>query len=297
MIVSRLFAPAPTSLPRRRLVLGLGILLAGCAEPYVRGGPVYETPAPPERQPVATLDVQGEVVVVQGGREFLGYDGMPLFEGDHLRTRASSYALCRFRDGDSVWLDYDTHVGMGSVFTFFGRVFASVSGIFQVDSEFVAASSEGTEFTVTIARTQPQFSVAVRRGAVLCRPRRGSWRPVRLQTGERLIGLAAATPRVDRLDAREQESEFGWVPGSGPTFRFRVPEQRPRTPTSPPRTPTPPPREPVPTPTRPPQRTTPPSTTTPGTTAPSVPRRPSGGIIERLERAPTTPAPSEPVIR
>jgi hypothetical protein len=288
MIVSRLFAPAPASLPRRRLVLGLGALLAGCAEPYVRGGPVYETPAPPQRQPIATLDVQGEVVVVQGGREFMGYDGMPLFEGDHLRTRASSYALCRFRDGDSVWLDYDTHVGVGSIFTFFGRVFASVSGVFQVDSEFVAASSEGTEFTVTIARTQPQFSVAVRRGAVLCRPRRGRWRPVRLQTGERLIGLAAATPRVDRLDAREQESEFGWVPGSGPPFRFRVPDRSPSRPSLPP-------RERAPTPPRPPQDTTPPSTPEP--TGPRVPRRPSGGIIERLEPAPTTPPPSEPVIR
>jgi hypothetical protein len=232
--------------------------------------------------------VQGAVEVVHDGRIVSGYDGMPLYAGDRVRTRGSSYALCRFRDGDAVWLDYDTQVRMGSVFTFFGRVFASVSGIFQVDSEFVAASSEGTEYTVTIGRTQPRFSVAVRRGVVLCRPRRASWRPIRLQAGERLIGLAAATPRMDRLDAREQEAEFGWVPGSGPTFRFRVPEQPPRTPTSPP-------REPAPTPPRPPQSTTPPSTTTP--TAPSVPRRPSGGIIERLERAPTTPPPSEPVIR
>lgn len=286
-------ASAPACLPRRRLVFGLGLVLAGCAEPYVRGGPVYDTPAPAAREPVATLDVQGPVEVVRDGRAVNGHDGMPLFLGDHLRTFASSYALCRFRDGDAVWLDHETHVGMGSVFTFFGRVFASVSGVFQVDSEFVAASSEGTEFTVTIERTQPRFSVAVRRGTVLCRPRRANWRPIRLQPGERLIGVGAATPRADRLDAREQETEFGWVPGSTPTFRFRFPEPSRRDPTSPRESTPRPPRESTPTPPAPPS-------TPPGTPPrqPTTPRRPSGGIIERLERVPTAPTPpSEPVIR
>jgi hypothetical protein len=265
----------PACLPRRRLVIGLGLVLSGC-EPYVRGGPVYEPPTSPTRTAIATLDIDGPVEVVHEGRTLTGRDGMPLFTGDRVRTYASSYALCRFRDGDAVWLDRDTHVRMGSVFTFFGRVFASVSGVFQVDSEFVAASSEGTEYTVTIGRGRPEFSVAVRRGAVLCRPRAGNWRPIRLNAGERLIGIGAATPRADRLDPREEESEFGWVRGSAPSLRFRFPEPSRRDPT--------PPRDPAPSDPSPPSR--------PGGPV----RRPSGGIIDRLERGPIT-TPSDPVIR
>ena len=128
-----------TFVQRRRIILGAGILLSGCAEPYRGPGP---DTAGPRR--IATLDVQGRVEVLQQGRVVAGSDGMPLFLGDEVRTLASSYAQCRFVDGDRVWLDYDTRVRIGSIFTFFGRVFASVSGVFQVDSEFVAASSEGT---------------------------------------------------------------------------------------------------------------------------------------------------------
>ena len=102
---------------RRRLLIGAGALLSGCAEPYViPGGGRTEGP-----QPVATLEVQGRVEVVQGGRLVEGHDGMPLFAGDDIRTFASSYAQCRFTDGSQVWLDYETRVRMGSIFALFGE--------------------------------------------------------------------------------------------------------------------------------------------------------------------------------
>jgi hypothetical protein len=266
---------------RRRLVLGAGILLSGCAEPYRIPG--SESAGP--RQ-IATLDVQGRVEVLQQGRVTPGRDGMPLFAGDEIRTFASSYAQCRFVDGDRVWLDYDTRVRMGSIFTFFGRVFAAVSGVFQVDSEFVAASSEGTEYTVTIGRGRPEFSVAVRSGAVLCRPRQGRWRPVRLLEGQRLVGRGVAEPGMERLDPAEYEAQFGWVPRSPdtPELRFRQPAPR-REPSAPPRSSSPPAAPPS----APPPGTTPPASTptkpaSPGTVSP----RPRGGLIERIQR----PSPS-----
>jgi ferric-dicitrate binding protein FerR (iron transport regulator) len=153
------------------------------------------------------------VDVLQAGRSTVGRDGMALHSNDVVRTFGSSYAQVRFLDGDQVWLDFDTRVRVGSIFTFFGRVFAAVSGVFEVDSEFVAASSEGTEYTVTIGRGgRNNFSVAVRTGAVRCVPRRGRWRAVRLVAGQRLRGQGGATPALDRLDNREMQSEFGWVP-------------------------------------------------------------------------------------
>jgi hypothetical protein len=255
--------------PRRRLLLGLGAVLTGCAEPYIVPGGASPAPSPPR---LATLDVQGRVDVAQAGRMLAGRDGMALYRGDEVRTFASTYAQVRFSDGDRVWLDYETRVRVGSIFTFFGRVFASVSGVFEVDSEFVAASSEGTQYTVTIGRPgRMDFSVAVRSGAVLCRSRRGSWRAVRLRAGQRLIGRGTATPRVDTLDSREQQVEFGWVP-SLRTVPDRIREPTPR-------------REPP----------SPSPSPAPNTTSPVRPRLPSS-VIERPEPQPPAP-PSEPVIR
>lgn len=271
---------------RRRLVLGAGCVLAGCADPYIvsgSGAPGY----------IATLEVEGRVEVLQGGRAVQGHDGMPLYRGDEVRTLGSGYAQCRFVDGDRVWLDHDTRVRVGSIFTFFGRVFASVSGIFQVDSEFVSASSEGTEYTVTIGRGQPDFRIAVRTGAVLCRPRQARWRPVRLVAGQRLTGRGPATPTADTLDAAEYETEFGWVPAArAPQPRVRPPELRFDTaPSRPPNAPgstSPPPSTPPTAPTAP---TAPPSKPGPGSSSGSGSPSKSGspavifprprGIIQR----------------
>lgn len=252
---------------RRRLVFGAGLLLAGCAEPY-------RLPGAPSA--IATLDVQGRVEVLQGGRIVAGHDGMPLYSGDEIRTAASSYALCRFADGNRVWLDYDTRVRMGSVFTFFGRVFAAVSGIFQIDSEFVAASSEGTEYTVSIGRSSTDFSVAVKSGTVLCRAPRGRWRPVRLVAGQRLAGSGIEPPSADRLDEGEYDAEFGWVPSAPP-----IPQLRFREPT--PRRESPPPRSKAPGTTErpaPPAPARPPASTAPGSVSPTLPRS-RGSIIQR----------------
>jgi hypothetical protein len=292
--------PVTPSMPivvRRRQVLALPLLLAGCADPYVLGGGGDTRPPPgpqPGPQRVATLDVEGEVEVTQGGRRFRGQDGNALFRGDEVRTFANSYAAITFVDGDRVWLDYDTRVRVGSLFAYFGRVFASVSGIFQVDSEFVAASSEGTEYTVTVGRGgRNNFSVAVRSGVVRCQPRRGRWAPIRLGASQRLRAMGDAQPAIDRIDAREAQEEFGWV---GRVSRPPIPRQqyvpstRPQSPTTPPQ-PTQPPA-----PQSPPPRTPAPQTPAPQTPAPQTP-----GVQPPLTRPPSSQIyrqpPPEPVIR
>ena len=286
---------------RRRQVLALPLLLAGCAEPYVIGGgdtrpPPGPPPGPqPGAQRVATLDVEGDVEVTQGGRRFRGQDGNPLFVGDEVRTLSGSYAAISFAGGNRIWLDYDTRVRVGSLFTYFGRVFASVSGIFQVDSEFVSASSEGTEYTVTVGRgARNAVSVAVRTGVVQCAPRRGRWGHIRLAAGQRLRAQGDAAPAIDGLDAREAQEEFGWV---GRISRGPIPRQQyvppTRSPTPPTRSPTPPPQSPpqAPAPQTPAPQTPAPQTPSPGTVQPPLTRPPSSAPIYRQ------PAPPEPVIR
>ena len=288
-------SPSTLVLVRRRRMLALPLLLAGCAEPYVVGGGGARPPPAPGPQRVATLDVEGDVEVVQSGRRFRGQDGNALFKGDEVRTFAGSYAAITFADGDRVWLDYDTRVRVGSLFAYFGRVFASVSGIFQVDSEFVAASSEGTEYTVTVGRgVRNAFSVAVRSGGVRCAPRRGRWAQIRLAAGQRLRAQGELQPAIDQMDAREAHEEFGWVDRiSRVPVVPRQPYAPPTRPQSPPQSPRPQaPAPQAPTTQTPPTQT--PPTQTPPTKSPAVQppltRPPSSAPIYRQ------PAP-EPVIR
>ena len=286
---------SPVTMALRRRMLFLPLALAGCAEPYVVGGQSGDTRPPSASQRVATLDVEGDVELIQGGRRVRGRDGDALNRGDEVRTFAGSYALLTFADGDRVWLDYDTRVRVGSIFTFFGRVFASVSGIFQVDSEFVAASSEGTEFTVTVGRAGRNiFSVAVRSGIVGCAPRRGRWAPLRLASGNRLHGAADGAPSVDRMGPSELQEEFGWV---GRVAREPVVPRRPYTP---PTSPQPAPRAP-----QAPATPAPQAPATPAPQAPATPQAPTTqprapSTLPPLTRPPRTAPviqPSEPVLR
>ena len=290
-------SPSMLVLVRRRQVLALPLLLAGCAEPYVVGGGGTRPPPAPGPQRLATLDVEGDVEVVQSGRRVRGQDGNALFRGDEVRTFPTSYAAITFADGDRVWLDYDTHVRVGSLFAFFGRVFASVSGIFQVDSEFVAASSEGTEYTVTVGRgVRNAFSVAVRSGAVQCASRRGRWGQIRLGAGQRLRAHGDSDPAIERLNERDAQEEFGWIGrlSRGPIPRQQyVPPTRPQSPPQSPRPQAPAPQAPAPQPPAP----QPPATHTPPTQTPP-PKSPVQPPLTRPpSSAPIYRQPSEPVIR
>ena len=209
---------------RRNLLLGLCLVLAGCAEPAGRG----PGPSPGGTRPMATLFVWGDVQVWHGGHEVPGNDGMALFAGDEVLTQAGSYAKIQFLDGDQVWLDYNTRVRVGSLFVFFGRVFAAVSGAFSVDSEFVAASTEGTEFTVSIDRPRRgAFSVALRQGILRCEPRAGRWRTVRMEPGERLSGEGRGQPTLTKLPPQEAADEFDWVARLRRTGRHEPPARVP----------------------------------------------------------------------
>ena len=107
---------------------------------------------------------------------------------------------------------FNTRVRVGSLFVFFGRVFATVSGSFSVDSEFVATSTEGTEFTVSIDRLRRgPFSVALGQGILRCEPRAGRWRTVRMKPGERLSSEGRGQPAVSKLQPQEHAEGFDCI--------------------------------------------------------------------------------------
>jgi ferric-dicitrate binding protein FerR (iron transport regulator) len=162
---------------------------------------------------VAQLVTAGPNVTVKSkGRRVSGSPGLYLYAGDVVTTSGDSYARVRFRDGDEVWLDYQTEVRIGSLDIFFGRVFAVVQGVFTIDSEFVTAGSEGTEFSVTVNRpNRGDYSVSVKKGVVRCSSPRRKWQTLRVSRGERLSSKKHLVPKKVQLKGPLKQREFNWV--------------------------------------------------------------------------------------
>jgi len=200
-------------LMRRYLVLSGCLLMAGCTLPRRDRGSGSSPATGSTRPHVANLvTVERDVRVKRNGRGIRVTAGMKLYDGDTINTDSDSYARVRFRDGDEVWLDYRTRVRIGSLDISFGRVFAVVKGIFTIDSEFVTAGTEGTEFSVTVNRpNRGDYSVAVKRGVVRCSSPRRRWKAVRVTRGEMLFSEKHIQPEKLRLRGPQKKREFSWV--------------------------------------------------------------------------------------
>lgn len=187
----------------------------------------------------------------------LGYaDGMPIHLGDEIETDAANHALIAFANGDTVYMSPVTRVRVGSIFVFFGEIFAKiVSGqdTFRADSEVVSAGVERTEFLMRVDRATKETSVTVRSGAVRCSSTRTSerWVAQRVGVNQQLTVPAifvrppggpsprpvAIQPKPVTLDPGQVVSATRWVdraairlpPKLAPTERFdRTPKTLPR---------------------------------------------------------------------
>lgn len=193
---------------RRYLILSGLLLLAGCVSRRHPG-----TGTPSSRSYVAKLvSAERSVTVKSNVRRVPANAGMKLYDGDVVTTSGDSYARVRFRDGDEVWLDYRTEVRIGSLDISFGRVFAVVRGIFTIDSEYVTAGTEGTEFSVAVNRPKRgDYSVSVKKGVVRCSSPRRRWKTLRVTRGERLSSKKHLAPKKVLLKGPMKQREFSWV--------------------------------------------------------------------------------------
>jgi len=187
---------------RIRVMLALVACLAqpGCYS-------VTRTGAP---EPAAMLETLGNVSVLRVGKPLRPRPELRLQPGDEVATDVNGYAVIRYASGASVYLKPDTRVRVGSIFVVFGEVFARAKELFRVDTDFVTAGVEGTEFSLQ-ANRMGLITVTVREGIVVCSSMRGRWAPVRMQNGERLVAVQEQTPEVTKVPGKELRSETGWV--------------------------------------------------------------------------------------
>jgi hypothetical protein len=189
-------------------LIALAVAIAGCAEITIdgarsdRGGP---GPGPGAGgAPRATLTALGPVSVFRGGSSLHYRPGMALNARDLVETGGAGQATIHFANGDEVYLQPATRVEVGSIRLFFGELFARLvggQGVFQVETEFLSAGSEGTEYLVRVDRASGATTVIVRQGVVVCRPTRAPSQAVRLAPAEQLVLARPAPPAPDRPPA------------------------------------------------------------------------------------------------
>lgn len=176
-------------------------------------------------EPIAALESRGSVVVRRGALLLPGRDVGVLRANDEIRTGSDGFAVINYPNGSQILVRPHSRVRTGSLFIAAGQIFARIKGLFRIDSDFVSAGVEGTEFTMT---AKPgRTTVTVREGVVVCSSRSSGWTPIRMSAGERLLarkperptGLrGGARPKVERLSERELAREFGWVDQFGTRF-------------------------------------------------------------------------------
>jgi hypothetical protein len=166
------------------------------------------TKAAPES--TATLETLGRVQVLREGKSLSARRGLRLRAGDEVTTDINGYAVINYASGERVYLKPDTQVRVGSIFVVFGAAFLRVKDLFRVDSDFVTAGVEGTEFSFQMTR-MGAITVTVREGIVVCSSVKGLWAPVRMQTGQRLIAIQDEAPQVIGVSRKELHAETSWV--------------------------------------------------------------------------------------
>lgn len=202
----------------RGLAALLMLTLAGCASaPPAPSGPLLISvgvlnPAQPQNIREASAEqVQRGVSVQRAGRELPARVGLALASGDRLATDGQTLALIDFPDGHQVYVLPGTRLQLGSVRLEIGdilvkleRVAAQLKNLFKVQTEFVTAGVEGTEFWVR-ARPGDKLELGVVDGRVRLASVNGAWAPVAVGPGQayRTAGNAAPVgiPQREQVDS------------------------------------------------------------------------------------------------
>lgn len=236
---------------RRVMLLGLCMVQIGCVAFATLDTVVKD-------QRLADSEAIGAVQVVRQGTRLSTRLGMNLQQGDEIITDAESTVWLNFADGTDVILGPDTRVQLRSIRAFFGKIFVRARALFEVETEYVVAGTEGTEFLTLVDRPE-EVSLIVLEGSVRLDSKARRWAPLSVRQGERATIRGLENPQKQPVTPRELAEIRSWAQGiealipppepieapfsPGGILRQRFQPRRPRPPddtgrsTSPPTTP------------------------------------------------------------
>lgn len=161
---------------------------------------------------LATPDEWRQVRVLRSDSRLNTIPRMPLNIGDEVWTGPNSAGAIRFPNGSQLYLRSNSHIKMGSVFTFFGELFVRVRGAFQVDTEYVTAGAEGTEWVMLVSPNGDTRSTVLQ-GRVRVASKENFWKPI-LITANNQNQIVTRSSRYTEmmLASREEVSEMKhWI--------------------------------------------------------------------------------------
>lgn len=151
---------------------------------------------------LATIGEVQEVQIFRKGVRVATQLGMELEKEDEIRTNADSTAVLRFADGTEIIVAANTHVKISSLFVFLGEIYVKARGLFGVETEFVTAGVEGTEYLLTVGRGS-SVTLVVLDGTVSMTSRTGRWAPISVRKFEGATAQGQAAPQRRPWDPAE----------------------------------------------------------------------------------------------
>ena len=177
------------------LVVGVGLFLSACHVPHANLGTLTSmgkvTPS------------SGGVKILRGGAAIAATHGVELEAGDVVETDAQSTAVIDFVDGSATLMP-NTKVTVGSIWTWFGKVF--FSGPVDNDTEYTSMSVDGTEYVAEVE--QDRLVVTVLTGRVRVSSKTGAFAEVTATARERLevtsLRTAGSAPPTKRTITQDE---------------------------------------------------------------------------------------------
>ncbi|CAN5907862.1 hypothetical protein BH23GEM7_BH23GEM7_39770 [soil metagenome] len=161
------------------------------------------------------------VQVVRSGARLPARVGMELQDGDWVETDAETRALLSFRMGYEVQLAPATHLVVHNPRATLTRGWAyvrkkleQVRESFRVETEFVIAGTEGTEFLIG-SEPGDVVTVTVVEGVVRLEPTAAQWQPVALRPLEQGTVRGDAPPQTRQLPRQEVDVLVARTLGAG----------------------------------------------------------------------------------
>ena len=189
--------------------LACTVILGGCATQ--RATAITLSGVVRNEQTVLTGNIPPQVAqLVRHGTSYQFSPGVALQPGDGLWTGPDAAAVISYPSGARAYIYPNTRVRIGSLIDDIGKVFVKVKGAFKVQTNFVTAGSEGTQYWVDV-QALDQVKVVVVEGVVRLSSNAAIWPARALRGNEQAQLSGAGAPVQGPANAADIRRETEWV--------------------------------------------------------------------------------------
>jgi len=151
-----------------------------------------------------------QIRVIRAGVRLDVTPNMTLETGDTVRIGPDVAAAIRFPNGSQLYVRSNSHIRIGSVFAFVGELFVRVKGAFQVDTEFVTAGAEGTEWVMRVSPNGDTRCIVLD-GYARMASNTQRWRPISVGVNNQMVTYGAEHQQVTSASPEDIRQIKRWV--------------------------------------------------------------------------------------